>query len=564
MNNHIFWGLIDNFFQPHRRTEVQFKLIMRTVLRHIQQGITRSNKRKLLSSTQNLFSSSFSEHQDVSFSEQQDLGGSLADSRMLFPDNLNPLTHNTTPTATPTVDTLGEDLGGSLSDSEIRTTLQSIPGSNVRATQQKRMADAVSLAANTSTTTTTPTKQTMARTFTEGGTLLVTPVHDTEKVCPVSSRRRRLRKSCSDNGLEVLRPLGRGSFGRIVLARNVHDGKYYAVKLQGLTGSELTPDQAATTMLHKQQMQQAIASLPDDSYVREYFETSLSKLNTKLKKAGPKEGEYRLFDGKQSRRAVAESVILDHLQSDHHEQQQVLDGSKFVVKKHGGFEDREWVYIILDYLTGGTLGDRLNDPNQCGSDKRMKESDAQFYLSELLMGLRFLRNHNVSHRDIKPNNIMIDQSGHAVLMDFGLSTRTTKGLVTFCGTAEYIAPEVLTQKAWDATMLDTWSFGVLTHKLLTGTTPFEALTAKDVFMNILINDPLNNIPKDCTLSAEAQSLVTLLLERDPEKRATIEEIMDHSFFKGVDWDAVLRRDTTPPWVPGIDVDSDLEDGIIHL
>lgn len=70
---------------------------------------------------------------------------------------------------------------------------------------------------------------------------LIEPVKDQEMVCPVTSRRRRLRQTVSNNGLEVIRPLGRGSFGRIVLARRVEDGKYYAVKLQRLTGSELTP-----------------------------------------------------------------------------------------------------------------------------------------------------------------------------------------------------------------------------------------------------------------------------------------------------------------------------------
>ena len=159
---------------------------------------------------------------------------------------------------------------------------------------------------------------------------------------------------------------------------------------------------------------------------------------------------------------------------------------------------------------------------------------------------------------------MLDSEGHAVLMDFGLSTRSyQKKKVTFCGTAEYIAPEVLTQKEWDATMLDTWSYGILMHKLLTGVTPFEAETAKDVFMNILINDPLAS-PKASLLSEEAKSLIQILLNRDPEKRASVNEIMSHSFFHGIDWNAVVQRETTPPWTPESGVDDAREDGIIHL
>jgi serine/threonine protein kinase len=450
-----------------------------------------------------------------------DLGGSLSDHLMPKPFDL-----------CKDRSSLGEDLGGSLGDSTL----------NIQGTLKSLLP------------------RTQSRT-------LVTPIDDEEKVCPVSSRRRRLRETCSKNGLEVIRPLGRGSFGRIVLARRVEDGKYYAVKLQRLTGSELTPDQVATANLHKLQVSDIIEQLPE-GFVREHFQTSLVALDGKLKVAGPKEGEYRLFDGQQSRRAVAESVILDHLQSYHpeyaafdgaHTQTKVADGSTFVVQKHGSFEDREWVYITLDYLTGGTLDDRLKQaPGQ-----KLKEDVAKFYLSELLMGLKYLRSKNVSHRDIKPANIMLDSQGHTVLMDFGLSTRTQKGLVTFCGTAEYIAPEVLTQKAWDATMLDTWSFGVLVHKLLTGITPFEAPTAKDVFMNILINDPLMG-SKTSMLSEEAKSLIRSVLTRKVDQRATVDEIMEHSFFRGVEWDAVLRREAVPPWVPDSASEHALEDGIIHL
>ena len=291
-------------------------------------------------------------------------------------------------------------------------------------------------------------------------------------VCPYQSRRRRLRRSCRENGLEVIRPLGRGSFGRIVLSRRERDGAYFALKLQRLTGSELTPEQVAAAMEHRASVRAKVDELPT-GIVRAHFETALSQLDSKIKAAAPKEGEFRLFDGKQLRRSMAESVILDHLKADRAD---LDDGAAFVVHKHGTFEDREWMFIVLDYIEGGTLEDQLA---RCGGT--MSEDTARFYLSEILMGLKYLRSRNVSHRDIKPANIMINAKGHCVLMDFGLSTRIEKGLQTFCGTAEYISPEVLTQKTWDAAALDTWSFGVLAHKLLTGVTPFEAETARDVF-----------------------------------------------------------------------------------
>jgi serine/threonine protein kinase len=114
------------------------------------------------------------------------------------------------------------------------------------------------------------------------------------------------------------------------------------------------------------------------------------------------------------------------------------------------------------------------------------------------------------------------------------------------------------------------SFGVLTHKLLTGITPYEDATAKDVFMNILINDPLNNQKANDMLSSNAKSLIKAVLTRNVKERATIDDIMKHPFFEDIDWNSVLNRELVPPYLPErsarVDPNARVEDydGIIHL
>ena len=120
------------------------------------------------------------------------------------------------------------------------------------------------------------------------------------------------------------------------------------------------------------------------------------------------------------------------------------------------------------------------------------------------------------------------------------------GLRTFCGTAEYIAPEVLTQKRWSAAPLDWWAFGVLIYRMLAGVTPFDGTTTSDVFMNILTKDVV--FPPD--FPPDAQALVSELLNPELERRLRGDAVFNHPFFSGVDWEALTeKRWEPPPFVP---------------
>ena len=249
---------------------------------------------------------------------------------------------------------LSEDLGGSLSDDRIpREMMKSNDLLGSTGGMKARDNDRAE-----------PISAKLPRT----PSTLMTPVKEDAMVCPYQSRRRRLRRSCRENGLEVIRPLGRGSFGRIVLARRELDGAYFALKLQRLTGSELT--RTGFSCEDHGSVRSVVEGLPA-GIVKTHLETALLDLDSKIKNAAPREGEFRLFDGKQLRRSMAESIILDHLQA---ESEDSADGSTFVVRKHGTFEDREWMFIVLDYIEGGTLEDQLA---RCGGT--MSEDVARFY-----------------------------------------------------------------------------------------------------------------------------------------------------------------------------------------
>jgi serine/threonine protein kinase len=140
--------------------------------------------------------------------------------------------------------------------------------------------------------------------------------------------------------------------------------------------------------------------------------------------------------------------------------------------------------------------------------------------------------------------VLLDADGHIRLIDFGLSTLVVDGLRTFCGTPEYIAPEVLTKKRWSAKPLDWWAFGVLLYRMLAGRTPFEGKTTSDVFLSILTEDVVfpSGFPED------ARDLVERLLDprAAPESRPRGKEVMNHRFFAGVDWAALMEKRWKPP------------------
>lgn len=222
----------------------------------------------------------------------------------------------------------------------------------------------------------------------------------------------------------------------------------------------------------------------------------------------------------------------------------------FIVKLHYAFQTTGKLYLILDFLRGGDLFTRLS------KEVMFTEDDVKFYLAELALALNHLHGIGIIYRDLKPENILLDQDGHIALTDFGLSKQPLDGSKTysFCGTVEYMAPEVVNRKGHHFAA-DWWSFGVLMYEMLTGNLPFHGSTRQET-MNQILKTKLG-MPDN--LSPEAQSLLRVLFKRHPQNRlgagpTGIDDIKRHEFFAAIDWDALVQKRIRPPFIPAVSRD----------
>nr|XP_033802482.1 ribosomal protein S6 kinase alpha-6 isoform X4 [Geotrypetes seraphini] len=216
----------------------------------------------------------------------------------------------------------------------------------------------------------------------------------------------------------------------------------------------------------------------------------------------------------------------------------------FIVKLHYAFQTEGKLYLILDFLRGGDVFTRLS------KEVMFTEEDVKFYLAELALALDHLHSLGIVYRDLKPENILLDEAGHIKLTDFGLSKESVdqeKKAYSFCGTVEYMAPEVVNRRGHTQSA-DWWSFGVLMFEMLTGTLPFQGKDRNET-MNMILKSKLG-MPQ--FLSPEAQSLLRMLFKRNPSNRLGpdgVEEIKRHPFFATIDWNKLFRTEIQPPFKP---------------
>jgi len=245
-----------------------------------------------------------------------------------------------------------------------------------------------------------------------------------------------------------------------------------------------------------------------------------------------------IFATKQTKHTAAERRVLETV--DH----------PFMVKLRYAFQSQLKLYLIMDFYPGGSLYFHLKAlPRNTG----FSVEQARFYAAELSTALDYLHTEmRCVYRDIKLENILLTASGHIRLTDFGLSKENihtpANGAVTFCGTAEYIAPEVIKRQEY-GTAADWWSFGVLIYEMLTGITPFYNRNKQHMYESIVKAKVMfpRRIPLD------ARDLLTLhLLQRDPARRLKEWKVLKaHTFFRTIDWDALLREEVAPPFKPTV-------------
>uniref|UniRef100_A0A8C1MIW7 protein kinase C n=1 Tax=Cyprinus carpio TaxID=7962 RepID=A0A8C1MIW7_CYPCA len=225
----------------------------------------------------------------------------------------------------------------------------------------------------------------------------------------------------------------------------------------------------------------------------------------------------------------------------------------FLVNLYGCFQTPDHVCFVMEYSPGGDLMTHIHN-------NVFSERQTRFYSACVLLGLEFLHQNRIVYRDLKLDNLLMDSDGFVRIADFGLckegmghGDRTS----TFCGTPEFLAPEVLTDSTYTRAV-DWWGLGVLIYEMLVGESPFPGDDEEEVFDSI-VNDEVR-YPR--FLSPESVSIIQKLLQKNPEKRLgageqDANEVKKHRFFQGIDWEALLAKRVKPPFLPSVKAPADV-------
>uniref|UniRef100_A0A672J0S0 Protein kinase C n=1 Tax=Salarias fasciatus TaxID=181472 RepID=A0A672J0S0_SALFA len=220
------------------------------------------------------------------------------------------------------------------------------------------------------------------------------------------------------------------------------------------------------------------------------------------------------------------------------------------------FQTRDRLFFVMEYVNGGDLMFQIQ------RSRKFDEPRSRFYAAEVTSALMFLHRNGVIYRDLKLDNILLDAEGHCKLADFGMCKEGIMNGVTtttFCGTPDYIAPEILQELEYGASV-DWWALGVLMYEMMAGQPPFEADNEDDLFESILHDDVLYPV----WLSKEAVSILRAFMTKNPAKRLGCvvsqgceEAIKTHAFFREIDWTLLEQRKVKPPFKPRIKTKRDV-------
>ncbi|KAM4029005.1 serine/threonine-protein kinase Sgk3 isoform 1-T1 [Anomaloglossus baeobatrachus] len=225
----------------------------------------------------------------------------------------------------------------------------------------------------------------------------------------------------------------------------------------------------------------------------------------------------------------------------------------FLVCLHYSFQTSDKLFFVLDFINGGELFFHLQ------RERYFAEPRALFYAAEIGSALGYLHSIEIIYRDLKPENILLDSKGHIVLTDFGLCKEgisNSDKTLTFCGTPEYLAPEVIKKQPYDNTV-DWWCLGSVLFEMLHGLPPFYHRDTAVMYENIL-HKSLVTRPD---ISITASSILEELLEKDPKQRLgskdDFNEIKKHPFFSTINWTEMVEKKISPPYHPHVDGPDDI-------
>ncbi|CAG8433938.1 12141_t:CDS:2 [Ambispora gerdemannii] len=222
----------------------------------------------------------------------------------------------------------------------------------------------------------------------------------------------------------------------------------------------------------------------------------------------------------------------------------------FMVKLWGTFQDSANLYMVMDYVVGGELFSVLR------KTQRFPDHVAKFYASEVLLAFEFLHSKDIIYRDLKPENLLLDRNGHIKITDFGFAKHVPDVTWTLCGTPDYLAPEVIQSKGYSKAV-DWYSLGVLIFEMLAGYPPFYDEDHMRLYEKIVAG----RVKYPSFFESVVKDLLKRLLTADLSKRygnlkGGSEDIKQHNWFKGVDWERLCRQEIEAPYIPHVNGDGD--------
>lgn len=278
---------------------------------------------------------------------------------------------------------------------------------------------------------------------------------------------------------ELLKILGKGAFGKVVLAQKKDNKKYYAIKI----------------LMKKQ-----------------------------------------IIDTDQIEHTKAEKTILQHV------------NHPFLVGLEYAFQTDQKVYFVMQFMQGGELFQHLR------AQKKFSEPQAKFYAASIVLGLGHMHNKNYIYRDLKLENLLLDEKGYAMLTDFGLAKNISEKekAMTFCGTPEYLSPEVLLGKGHNRPT-DWWTLGILIYEMVYGIPAFYDRNRKAMYQKI-VKEPVT-FRSSPPISDKCKDIITKLLEKDQTKRLGSAndslEVLSHPWFADIDLDLLTSRKLKTPFQPDL-------------
>ena len=213
----------------------------------------------------------------------------------------------------------------------------------------------------------------------------------------------------------------------------------------------------------------------------------------------------------------------------------------FIVKFKFSFQSENMYYLGLEYLSCGNLKTCINS-----LENGLSMYDIKLIIAEVALALNYLHQNNIVYRDLKQENIMIDKNGYIKLIDFGLSIsiKDKQLLTDFCGTPEYIAPEIINRMPYDYS-IDLWQLGILTYTLIFGREPFQHTNLNRLYQ-IICNNDIHFPPNT---NSKTISFISGLLEKNPQKRFKISDVMNHTFFDEFDFLKIEKKEVKLSFIP---------------